>query len=469
MSDACPAPNLSVRAIKGRFEQMREAPPKGSPPGRRRPCDEAASPRPRSCSVGAAIRAPEAPAKGPAHPQPCLPHFPPSAHFSSFAEKQRLVESVVASVRTAAALEKRRRQKEEAVTRRGASKFEKNLKNVLVRRRWRVSREEKELLALEGDPESHSGLGVEVGPLGAGERSEDAPTPTPTEEEGEPVRPPRRRRPKKGMAPQPPSPAAQNAKVDYEEDLERSLEGDRDRGGRPLDETFSDASPKTSQDEAEDEQLLRSCRGMSASEPSLGPRPLPAGVPPKKPPRTFAYDVYRSLKPEGGADGAPLASSSSAELESLYTKPLKRLKERERPASPPNAAHAPAPAKPAIAPKPVDIAARARARQRLSVAEPPPVKRNSSFRFSFRRRKKGSASPPRPATLHLESQVGRRLRAVTRNLQSKKLDPEKRVRFQSGGGRKETQDVSFFLSADQQRGPDPFKARTSCRKQSQSN
>ncbi|KAB7493672.1 hypothetical protein Anas_09486 [Armadillidium nasatum] len=195
-----------------------------------------------------------------------------------------------------------------------------------------------------------------------------------------------------------------NNDFNYEEQCEKSLEGDQFLHNKLTASVSLDSSSSH----------LRSAdpypSGNNKNKDNLQLNPLPMGSPPKKPPRTFAYDIYHSMKVEGkksGRTSTPPTKLTEEEIESLYSKPIKRLKDKSvTPSSVETSSQSDeingktSPSKPMIAPKPPDLMNKSK--KRFSAVEPltqnhkefadekSSIKRNSSFRFSFKKNSKST-------------------------------------------------------------------------------
>ncbi|XP_068213080.1 uncharacterized protein [Palaemon carinicauda] len=144
---------------------------------------------------------------------------------------------------------------------------------------------------------------------------------------------------------------------------------------------------------------------------------LPVGPPPRKPPRTFAYDIYRSSKENRGEDLSPneigdsneKLEMSSPSVVPVYAVPLKKKKsELKLTPKPPVRSNSDLSKrdliKPSVAPKPPHILSKVK---RTSVVDPlsctekgeeaamtSEFQRQAHIRYSLRRPKKPPPAPP---------------------------------------------------------------------------
>ncbi|XP_042230437.1 uncharacterized protein LOC121871906 [Homarus americanus] len=184
---------------------------------------------------------------------------------------------------------------------------------------------------------------------------------------------------------------------------------------------------------SEEKMSLRNCRVSSKSNECLHEKfsvdsvlesgekvkieCLPAGPPPRKPPRTFAYDIYKNVK---GSMGEEVPGEETSELnknsqsetpqpQPIYAVPLKKKKSNSKfiPKSPVRSKSDLTNkdiSKPSIAPKPPHILNRAK---RASVVDPlsstekdeeaaitSEFQRQAHIRYSLRRPKKPPPAPP---------------------------------------------------------------------------
>lgn len=140
---------------------------------------------------------------------------------------------------------------------------------------------------------------------------------------------------------------------------------------------------------------------------------LPAGPPPRKPPRTFAYDIYKNVKtPKSEEDTGELnenSKSSTPPPQPIYAVPLKKKKNTKTfSPKPPVRSKSDLTnkdiSKPSIAPKPAHIITKAK---RASMVDPlsstekdeeaaitSEFQRQAHIRYSLRRPKKPPPAPP---------------------------------------------------------------------------